>query len=69
MTKIKKIHIPLDVEHLKAIKSCAEHMESEVVGEKWKKAYYNLSKSAKILINLMPGTVKEESIYQKYGEC
>jgi len=40
-------------------------MESEVVGEKWKKAYYNLSKSAKILINLMPGTVKEESIYQK----
>ena len=37
MTKIKKIHIPLDVEHLKAIKSCAEIMESEVVGEKWKK--------------------------------
>ena len=56
----EEIHILLDVEHLKAIKSYAEHMESGVVGDIWGKAYRGLILAVDEMIKLFPKTSWED---------
>ena len=55
----EEIHILLDVEHLKAIKSYAEHMESGIVGDIWGNAYRGLKLAVK-MIKLFPKTSWED---------